>query len=82
MMLASIFKVMCHLHHTRFHFPVVCRLLAKVFQAQLEGKKNAEVNGMPTGPVLGLRPVKQGTLCEQLKNTVVQGNQADNESQA
>ena len=45
-MLASIFKVMCHLHHTRFHFPVVCRLLAKVFQAPLEGKKNAEVNSM------------------------------------
>lgn len=45
MMLASIFKVLCHLHHTRFHFPVVCRLLAKGFQAQLEGKKSAEVNG-------------------------------------
>lgn len=33
MELASIFKVRCHLHHTRLHFPVVCCLLAKVFQA-------------------------------------------------
>lgn len=51
-MLGSIyfFKVMCHLHHTRFHFPVVCCLLAKVLQARLEGKNAAQVKGMHSQP--------------------------------
>lgn len=61
---------MCHLHHTHFHFPVVCCLLAKVFQARLERKVcSSQRHALPTGPILGLKLANQGLLCAWWEST-------------
>lgn len=61
--LQAVFKVMCHLYHTHFHFPVVCCLLAKVFQARLERKKSAQVNGTHSQPALYSDSSLQSKAC-------------------
>lgn len=82
MTLSSIFQVLCHLHHTRFHFPVVCRLLLRFSRLSWKGKKALKSTVCcPHWPCTGAQ-AHFVNMKECWGGVGVGGNQADRDSPA